>query len=199
MTSQPSSDIYLIRPKNHNFVTGKVSLPDFIEFPEGILKIHKLVITINIILLLFTPFLVNEWVLNLTGLTDGSHISSYFFSYVRTSSSSTSSLTIASPISLLAMVLDASIFWFSLTNYRRWLAKRVLSKGARIVKGLIHDVKYVIVSEGPNEAIISYELFTPDGNSIEGKFCYHPGGRIRPFPGNTLRFLYLNNRCYFFL
>jgi hypothetical protein len=195
MTSQLSSDVYLIKPKNHNFVSGKASLPDSLVFPEGILKIHKLVITINIILLIFTPFLVNEWVLNLTGLTDGSHISSYFFSYRRTGSS----LTIASPTSLLAVMLDISIFWFSLTNYKRWLAKRVLSKGGKIVKGLIRDVKYVIVPEGADETVISYEILTPDENSIEGELCYVPGRRIRPFPGNTLRFLYLNSWCYFFL
>jgi hypothetical protein len=194
MTSQLSSNIYLIKPKNHNFVNGKTSLPDSLIFPEGILKIHKLVITINIILLIFTPFLVNEWVLNLTGLANGS-ITWYFFGYTRTGSG----LNIASLTSLLAVMLDVSIFWFSLTNYKHWLAKRVLSKGGKIVKGLIRDVKYVIVSEGADETVILYKLLTPDGNSIEGELCYVPGRRIRPFPGNTLRFLYLNNQCYFFL
>jgi hypothetical protein len=194
MTSQPSFDTYLIKPKNQNFVSGRALLPASLVFPEGILKVHKLVITINIVLLIVTPFLINEWVLNLTDLANGSHTSSYFFSYRRTGSS----LNIFSPTSVLAMILDVSIFWFSLVNYERWLAKRILSKGGKIIEGWIYDVRFIILSES-NETEILFELPTPDGNTIKGKLRCDFRKRVQPIAGNRLKFLYLNNRCYFFL
>jgi hypothetical protein len=194
MMNQPLFETYLIKPKNQSFVTGKALLPASLVFPEGILKIHKLIITINIILLIVTPFVVNEWVLSLTSLADNSNTSSYFFSFRRTGNA----IDIVNPISVLAMILDVSIFWLFLVNYERWLAKRILSKGARIIEGWIYDVRFITLSES-DETEILFELPTPNGDSIKGKLRCELRRRTQPVVGNTLKFLYLNRHCYFFL
>jgi len=221
MMNQPLFDTYLIKPRNQDFVNGKASLPVSLVFPEGILKIHKLAITINIFLLivtpLYTPFLVNElllaladiesntifyipfsidrWILNLISLKNNPVKDKLFNFLVNTEHLSTFIIFIYALVTIFSILMLRLI----LIKYEPWLAKRILSKGGKIVEGLIHQVKYVIVPEGPDETEILFELPTPDGNSIQGKLCCNFHRRTPPIPGNKLKFLYLNKQCYFFL
>lgn len=192
MTNQPLLNTYLIKPKNNNFVTGKASLPASLVFTEGILKIHKLIITIALFLTLVLPFTTGIGLLNLADFVEDLDKANFlkFLGNI---------VFIFGFINVIGTMSKLSIFHLFQLGYERWLAKRVLSKGGRIIEGLIQEIKYVIVPEGPDETVILFKLLTPDGNSIEGELCYIPGRRIRPFSGNTLKFLYLNNQCYFFL
>jgi hypothetical protein len=192
MTNQPLYKTYLIRPENQSFVMGKTSLPAYLIFPRSILRIHKFIICVFFILIASTPSTIAIVLLNLADFADSLERANFFrfLAYV---------LFIASFINFVAAMREISISHLFQLAYQRWLAKRVLSKGGTIVEGLIHDVKYISVPEGADETIILFEIFIPDGSSIEGELCYIPGRRIQPFLGNTLKFLYLNNQCYFFL
>lgn len=192
MTNQPLSRTYLIRPENQSFVMGETLLPACLTFPRGILKIHKLIICVVFILIASTPSTIAIVLLTLADFAYSLDRAIFFIfiEYI---------LFIVIFINFIAAMRKVSISHLFQLAYERWLAKRVLSKGGTIVEGLIHDVKYVIVPEGANETIILFEILIPDGSSIEGELCYIPGRRIQPFLGNTLKFLYLNNQCYFFL
>jgi hypothetical protein len=168
MINQPLFETYLIKPKNQNFVDGKVSLPVSLVVPEGILKTHELIIDASESLLTLSPFLLIV------------------------------ASTILGSIGVLIVIFGMLISVLFLVNYKHWLAQRILLKGGKIIEGWIYEVDFIIGSENVHTKI-SFELPTPDGNSIDGKLCYDFGKRTEPVPGNVLKFFYLNNQCYFFL